>query len=207
VRTPEDTLTRHISRGFRRLLAVVVLIGFACACAGPGEQTEPPTQMSFADRPPIRLNVDRLVVESNEAVPRPQPDIASDFPVPPEAAMEQWAKDRLRAQGHGGVARFRVLTASVSEDRLPRRKGFVGLFGAPPGARDTVTVEGRLEIVAEDGSSAMASAKVVRASTLEGDATRAERQRFRYDLVASTMDAFDGEMERAIRKHLNPWVL
>lgn len=121
--------------------------------------------------------------------------------------MRQWAEDRLQAFGPHGVARFTAVTAAVAEDRLPRVKGAIGLFGNAPGVRYTMTVEGRVEITAADGEQAMASARVARTKSLEGNRTRAERQRFWADLVTSTMAEFDRQMEQAIRRHLNPWVL
>lgn len=99
-----------------------------------------------------------------------------------------------------------MLTAAVTEEPLPKTKGFLGAFAIEPGSRYTVTIEAQLE-VNEGGQRAVASARVSRAQSMDQGASDEERERFWYDLTKSTMDVFDEQMERAIRQHLNPWVL
>lgn len=162
--------------------------------------------MRFNDAAPIPVNVARIEIETADADEPVNHEVLAKFAVTPEQAMRQWARDRLQGRGGSGTGRFTILTASVEEEKQPRAKGAVGIVGPAPGARYTITVEGRLEILADGGQRAMTAAKVARAKTIEGGLTVDERTRALYDLTLATMTAFDEQMERAIRRHLNPWV-
>ncbi len=187
--------------------ASIVALGLAvAACSAPSMTTDPLPDMTFVHRPTIGLNVVTLDVNSAYTSPDRPPNVEQRFPVPPERALKRWARDRLRALGTAGAARFTVLTAAVTEEPLPKTKGFLGAFAIEPGARYTITVEAQLEII-QDSQRAVASARISKAQTLDQGATGEERDRFWYDLTKTTMDAFDEQMERAIRQHLNPWVL
>lgn len=193
-------------RRFRHLVAPALLLALLAACAAPVEPVDTPSEMRFTDKRPIALNVARIDIEKPDTGERVDHEVLAKFAVPPDEAMRQWARDRLQAQGGSGAGRFTILTASVVEEKQPRPKGAVGILGPAPGARYTITVEGRLEVQAEGGQQAMTAAKVGRAKTLEGGLTPDERTRALYDLTRATMTAFDEQMERAIRRHLNPWV-
>lgn len=195
----------EMRRGWRAAAAAFVLIVLA-ACAAPVEPVETPSDMRFSEQPAIGLNVARVEIERADTGDAVEHEVLAKFAVTPEAALRQWARDRLQARGGSGTARFTTLNAEVDEEKQPRAKGAVGILGPAPGARYTITVEGRLEIAGEGGQRAMTAAKVARARTLEGGLTVDERTRALYDLTRATMTAFDEQMERAIRRHLNPWV-
>jgi hypothetical protein len=196
---------QEMTTAWRAAAAAFVLITVA-ACAAPVEPVETPSEMRFGEQPPIGLNVARIEIEKADSGEAVDHEVMAKFAVTPEAAVRQWARDRLQARGGSGTGRFTILTASVEEEKQPRAKGAVGILGPAPGARYTITVEGRLEIAAGGGQRAMTSAKVARAKTLEGGLTIDERTRALYDLTRATVAAFDEQMERAIRRHLNPWV-
>jgi hypothetical protein len=189
-----------------RVVAPALLLVLFAGCAAPVEPVTTPSEMRFNEQGPIALNVARIEIEKADTGERVDHEVLAKFAVTPEEAMRQWAKDRLQARGGTGTGRFTILTASVEEEKQPRAKGAVGLLGPAPGARYTITVEGRLEILAEGGQRALTAAKVGRAKTLEGGLTVDERTQALYDLTRATMMAFDEQMERAIRRHLNPWV-
>ncbi len=188
--------------------ALLVLAMLAGGCAAPNEATVQLADIRFTDAPPIILDVRSIEVSPAETAGASRGrNVGDGLNHPPDVELRQWALDRLRASGKTGAAHFEVVTASVEEEKLPRAKGLVGLFGNSPGAVYTMTVEARLEIDAADGQTAMASARVVRTKSLEGNRTRGERQRFFSELTETTLVEFDRQMERAIRQHLNSWVL
>lgn len=200
---------REMRRAWRAAAPALMLVVLA-ACAAPVEPVETPDAMRFTDKPPIGLSVARVEIETMDAGERVDHEVLAKFAVPPEEAMRQWARDRLQAGGGtgtgSGIGRFTILTASVEEEKQQPAKGAVGWVTPAPGGRYTITVEGRLEILAEGGQRGMTAAKVARAKTLEPGLTVDERTRALYDLTLATMTAFDEQMERAIRRHLNPWV-
>lgn len=190
----------------RARVSIVALGLVVAACSTPSMTTDPLPEMTFVHRPTIGLNVASLDVGSAYTSPDGAPNVEQKFPVPPEAALKRWAHDRLRALGNAGAARFTVLTAAVTEEPLPKTKGFLGAFAIEPGTRYIITVEAQLEII-QDSQRGVASARISKAQTMDQGASAEERDRFWYDLTRSTMDSFDEQMERAIRQHLNPWVL
>ncbi len=188
--------------------ALLMLALLVAGCAAPNEATVQLADIRFTDAPPINLDIRGVEVSRDETAGAGRGrNVGDGLTHPPDVELRQWALDRLRALGRTGAAHFDVVTASVEEEKLPRAKGLVGLFGNSPGALYTMTVEARLEIDAADGQNAMASAKVVRTKSMEGNRTRGERQRFFSELTETTVAEFDRQMERAIRQHLNPWVL
>jgi hypothetical protein len=193
-------------RTFWRAVGPALMLVLLAACAAPVEPVETPSEMRFTEKPPVALNVARIDIEKPDTGERVDHEVLAKFAVPPDEAMRQWARDRLQAQGGSGAGRFTILTANVEEEKQPRPKGAVGILGPAPGARYTITVEGRLEVLSGGGERAMTAAKVGRAKTIEGGLTPDERARALYDLTLATMTAFDEQMERAIRRHLNPWV-
>lgn len=198
---------RTLSRALRPALLVLAFV--AGGCASPGEPAAPVGDIRFDGEQPIVLDVARVAVEPGQPGEAEGADAAARdaIDVAPSTAMRRWAEDRLEAAGSSGEARFDVVSARVETERLPRAKGAVGLFGSAPGTRYTMTVEGRLTIVAADGRSAMASAKVVRKKSMQGNRTREERRYFRATLTETTIAEFDRQMAAAIRRHLNAWVL
>jgi hypothetical protein len=197
----------HEMRRAWRAAAPALMLVVLAACAAPVEPVETPDAMRFTEKPPIGLSVARVEIETMDTGERVDHEVLAKFAVPPEEAMRQWARDRLQAGGGTGVGRFTILTAAVEEEKQQPAKGAVGWVSPAPGGRYTITVEGRLEILAEGGQRGMTAAKVARAKTLEPGLTAGERTRALYDLTLATMTAFDEQMERAIRRHLNPWVL
>ncbi|MBL8659317.1 MAG: hypothetical protein JNM75_06135 [Rhodospirillales bacterium] len=189
--------------------ALLVLAMLAGGCTSPERATVQLADIRFTDAPPITLDVKSIEVDTGEAADsaRRDRDVGDGLTHAPDVELRQWALDRLRTAGRAGVARFEILSARVEEEKLPRAEGFAGLFGSPPGAVYTMTAEAQLEIDAADGRSAIASAKVVRTRSIEGNRTREERRRFFSELTETTMAEFDQQMEGAIRQHLNPWVL
>lgn len=186
--------------------SVVALCLAVAACSTPSMTTDPLPAMTFVHRPTIGLNVANLEVNSAYTSPGRAPNVEQRFPVPPEEALKRWARDRLRALGNSGAARFTVLTAAVTQEPLPKTKGFLGAFAIEPGSRYTITIEAQLEVT-QGGQRGLASARISKAQTMDQGVTDEERDRFWYELTKTTMDAFDEQMERAIRQHLNPWVL
>jgi hypothetical protein len=189
-------------RRWPALLALLALV--ACSTM----QTEPVPELTFVHQSPIGLNVASLDITSAYRAPMQPPHVEDKLPVPPEEALKRWARERLRALGSSGTARFTVLTAAVTEEQLPKTKGFLGAFEIEPGARYTATVEAQLEIFDAEGKRlGLTSARTTRARILEQGWTREERERFWYDLTKAVMDDFNEQMERSIRQYLNPWVL
>lgn len=178
-------------RGFCLLLPGVLL----AAC---GKRAAPPDlpDLTFTRQRPIRLDVSTLQVVDSYQPPARRPNVEHLFPVPPALAAERWAKDRLRAAGPSGTARFEVLRGDVVE--TPRAAA----------DRFEAVLEVRLELASADGRrTGEVSARASRTQTVEHDATLDERERVWFDMTEALMRDLDAQLERQIAQHLQAFLL
>jgi hypothetical protein len=182
----------------------VVLLAVT-ACAAP--RTKPVPDITFAHLSPIMLDVRAIEITSAYQPPQRSPNVEHTMRVPPDAALQRWAQDRLRAQGINRIARFTVVNAPVTVEPLPKRTGFSGAFSIEASERYTMTVEAQIEILDEAGNRLSGtSARVTNARSLEEGVTAEEKELFFHELTSSVMTAFDSDMDRAIRASLRDWV-
>ena len=107
------------------LLAVAMLVLAACESPPPPMPTYP--EIRFDRQPVLRLDVKEIVVKGAYQPPLTRPNIEHLFPIPPAAAAQAWADDRLRAVGTRGRARLIIKDASVISEPLPLTKGLGGV--------------------------------------------------------------------------------
>ena len=188
--------------------SVVALLAILLLAACSSEPQKPLPELTFAHRPPIKLNVATLDIVSSYKASTTPPHVEQKFPIPPEEALIRWAQDRLRALGRSESARYTVLNAAVTEEPLPKTQGFVGAFKNEPSELYTATVEAQLEIFDDTGRRVqLASARATRSRSLIEGAKPEERERMWFDLIEALMKDFDEAMERAIRENAGPWLL
>jgi hypothetical protein len=184
---------------------VVVFVALLIGCASPAPDR--PVDITYAHLPPIAVDVRTIEVISAYANVATAPHVETRLATPPNEVMLRWGRERLRAQGVSGSARFTVQNAPLTEEPLPKQRGFLGAFTIEPGDRYTLTVDGQLEVLDDSGQRlAIASARVTQTGTLKEGATPEERQAFWLRLTRLAMDAFNAQMESAIRQHLQAWV-
>src|SRR5690606_23874097 len=122
----------------------IFLVASAALLAGC--EPSPPPRPVFPDirftwRPPLRLAAAALDVERAFRSTLRTPHVEHLFPVSPEQAMEQWARDRLQPDGTTRRIRVRILDASVKEIELPRTPGLRGAFTTDQAQRYEATAE------------------------------------------------------------------
>ncbi|HEX3970587.1 MAG TPA: hypothetical protein VHX19_04650, partial [Stellaceae bacterium] len=93
------------------------------SCAPPPEAPAFP-DIRFTGEPPLLLQAAQIEIRT-----RYQPgDADNAFPVSPLRAVQNWARDRLRANGQGGPARFTIADAAAKVTDLPTKGGISGTF-------------------------------------------------------------------------------
>jgi len=188
-------------RSVRLLLAPLLLILTTVACSTVQEPMLP--EITFQHLPLLRLNVAKIEVIDGVMEPLRAPHVGHTFPTPPRTALHTWARDRLKAVGPTGTARFVIVDADVTENPLPRKKGISGAFTDEQSDRYDAKVSARLEIVGvTDLRTAEASATAARSQTVAESATVNQRERLWFDMIDHLMRAFNTEMEANIRNHL-----
>ncbi len=167
------------------LALALPLLAAACAYdeVPPQAQDFPPLRYDYLT--PLDLNVASVEIVSN-FVPAPGGPAALS-PVAPVEALEQMARDRLRADGSSGKAVFVVDDASI----VP----------VPGGLSGTMAVH--LDVLTGDGTRAgYAEARVSQLYTGPTSDMRAVV----YDLIKQMMDRMNVELEFQVKRTLHDWL-
>ena len=187
-----------------RATAALALIVLA-ACSSPPAPQFP--EITFSHLPPITLNVAQIEIINNLKPATDANHVEARMPTSPETAMRNWARDRLRAGGVTGVAKFIIENASVTETNLPKMGGIKGYVTNEQAeryearARATIRLEGVPRV-----SEAYAEAEVDRTQTVPENATVNTREKVWFELTETLMKDFDPVMASSIRQHLGDLV-
>jgi len=163
---------------------------------------------SFADSPPIALDVARIEVEVAYVPPMQDPHVDHVLAVTPTDAVRLWAQSRLKAVGSEGTATVIVRQASVVEKPLERTGGVRGWFTQDQSERYDGTLQ--VEVVAQHpgrGFQASASAAVSSSTSVAEDVTLAEREKTMLSLVQAMARELDSRMVPAIRNYFGPLIV
>jgi hypothetical protein len=164
------------------------------ACAPPPEAPSFP-DIRFTGEPPFMLQASQVEIRTVY-----QPGEADNaFPVSPLRAIQNWARDRLRASGQGGPARFTIADATARITDLPVKGGIAGTFTDQVSQQYDVAIDAALELLDTTGV-ALRSARVTvsRSATVLQSASANERARTRYNLVRDMMSDFDRQAQERI---------
>ena len=167
----------------------------------------PPPRPTFADihfteRPPMRIDAAAVDIERQFRPTLRPPNVEHLFPVSPERAMENWARDRLQATGTSRRVRVRIVDASVREVELPRTGGVRGAFTTDQAQRYDATVEMSVDIMGERGfAERSVTAKAARSRSVPENITPNDRELAWYQLTKELMADLDVELERQIRSN------
>jgi hypothetical protein len=169
--------------------------GLALASCAPPPEAPAFPDLRFTGEPPLLLVASQVEIRTLY-----QPtDADSAFPVPPVRAMQNWARDRLHANGQGGPARFTIADATATAKNLPVQGGVSGTFTDQVSQQFDVAVDAALELFDTRGV-VLRSVRVTasRSASVLQSATANDRARVRYELVRNLMSDFDGQAQARI---------
>jgi hypothetical protein len=182
----------------RDLLLGGALLLVACETVPPPRPTFP--DIRFTQKPPLRIDAAGLDIERAYRATLQAPNVEHLFPVTPERAMENWARDRLQPVGTSRRVRVRILDASVKEIELPKTPGVRGAFTTDQAQRYDATAEMTVDLMGERGfPERSVAAKASRSRTVPENITPNDRERVWYELTQALMTDLDAELERQIR--------
>lgn len=185
-------------------LSLLVMVGLV-ACTAPHSPQYP--ELTFTHIPPILLGVERIEIVNASQPVAGATHVDAQMPVSPETALRAWARDRLKANGVSGVAKFVIEKASVTETDLKKTEGLKGLVTKDQSHRYDSTVRATLSLEGVPRvTQAFAKAEVSRAQTISEDASINDREQVWFNLTEATMKDFDPIMAQSIRKHLADFV-
>ena len=141
-------------------------------------------------------------------LPLKKPNVEHLFPIPPDQVLKRWARDRLKAGGKRGSARFIITQAAVTETSLKIKTGITGAFTTDQAERYDAVIEATLEIYGPGGiRKGFASARVVRSRTVPEGISLNDREKMWFSLTEALMRNFNTEMENNIRSNLGGHLL
>jgi hypothetical protein len=185
-----------------RTLVAMALIGVALAACQTAAVPPGFAPISFADKPPINLDVGRVDVVRVYVPPGKSPNVEHEFPVDLIVTAERWARDRLRPVGVGGQARVIVKQASVVEVALPRSTGIRGALTTDQSERYDAVMELEIEVVHGDGRRGVVSSRTARSRTVPESVSLQERDTVWYQMTETMIRELDAALESQIREHL-----
>jgi hypothetical protein len=177
----------------------------ACEAAPP-----PPTfpDIRFTGKPPLRIDAAALDIERVFRPSLQAPQVEHLFPVAPERAMENWARDRLQPVGTARRIRVRIIDASVKETELPKTAGVRGAFTTDQAQRYDASAEMTVDLMGERGfPERSVAAKASRSRTVPEGITPNDRERVWYELTEALMADLDAELERQIRANFGFYLM
>jgi hypothetical protein len=190
----------------RQFLIAGICVGSGLSlvsCAPPPESPTFP-DLRFTGEPPLLLQAAQIEIRTLY-----QPtDADSAFPVAPVRAVQNWARDRLRANGQGGPARFTIANASATEKDLRVQGGISGTLTDQVSQQYDVTIDAAIEILDTQGV-ALRTARVTatRSRSVLQSATANDRARVRYELVRDVMADFDNQAQSRISAGFGQYLL
>jgi hypothetical protein len=189
---------------FRILFCALMLLPLLAAC-----ETEVPGRkfpdISFANEPPINLDVASIQVENKPAPPSGKGTLVYDLPVTPASVAEKWAQQRLKAVGRDGSAIVHIEKASVVEEKLKKTEGLRGLFTTDQTERYTGEMQISVSLSNSHGQ-ATARAESRASRTVAEDASLADREKLWFELVEHLSHEVDTVLDKEIHTHMADYI-
>jgi hypothetical protein len=171
-----------------------LLLPFLLASCGDDKDVSVPVMrrdyppLRFGYLPPINLNVQRLEIAGGFVRASGDEEIIGSSPIDPVETLFTMARDRLKPVAEGGIATFRVTTASI----VRHRDTLNGVLAV------------RLDVhTSDDTNSGFAEARVT--ATHSGPVP--DQRDAVYDMLKSMMFDMNVELEFQVRNKLKPWVV
>ena len=185
-------------RSFRRISVLLAAFVLA-ACETPSPKVIFP-EITFQHKLPIKLDVREISFEQVYRPPSRPPNVDHLFPVRPAAAAVRWGRDRLRAAGSTGRARYVVREASVVEVPLKMEIGLKGMMTIDQSERYDARLVVDVHLNSDERRSlGTITVEVVRSRTTAEDISLNEREKVWFDMTEALMRDFDAELEKALK--------
>lgn len=177
-------------------------LGVACGDRTPAEpapiSSGPP---SYSHLTPIRLDVAAIDIATPSV--GPATFVVPPAPIVPAQAMLTMARDRLAAAGGSGRARFAILAATLTRQRVSDG----GLFSSAS-ERLICTLRCRVEILGAEGEPPLGFAQAeVSRNAVSPSGSAAERSAAADRIVRNAMADLNVEFEYHIRRNLRRWLV
>ncbi len=181
-------------------LAALLMAVAACADKPPPAKALP---VGYSHLNMIRLDVAELQIIPAYAAPKRRPQVEHLFKTPPQKAVEDWARDRIRAVGRANRAMIVVRRASVIEVPLKTKTGLRGALTKEPSERYEAELEVELEIRDDTGKRiGWMTTSTRRERSVQEGMTEAQRMAFWQRLTAELVNDMAKSFDQRVNEHL-----
>jgi hypothetical protein len=186
----------------RLLLAILLPVSglalSACELTPPSRDFP---ELTYGHLAPLRFDVASVEVAQAYQPSAEAPNVELLFPVRPDQAAANWARDRLQAVGASRRMRYTVREAPVIETALETKTGLTGVVTRDQSERYDASLSVEVEILDDGGRrEGSALARVARSVTVAENATLLEREEVWYELTRKLMDDLDTQLEEALKR-------
>ena len=187
------------------VVALQLVLG-GCEVSSPSRAK---MEVSFTHLPRIALNVAHIEIANRVQMTAAKKTNYRGLETLPLRIMRRWARDRLRAGGRIGTAKFVIIDASLVGRPLAGPKGLRSLFTQSQKTQHNISMEARIEISRKEaeGSIGFAHASVRILRTVPEGITLNEQEDLLYKSLAKASDNFNSEIEAQISEHLTKFLL
>jgi hypothetical protein len=196
-----------MTRSFKHAAFIgLVLVAFLGGCDTPATRPVFP-DIHFTELPRLRLDVAAIDIKDEFQPSFREPNVEHLFPVTPEHAAENWAKDRLQAVGTTGRARVRIINASVKEVELPKTQGLTGAFTTDQAERYDAAIEMSIDILNDRGfAERTVSAGATRSQSVAEGITPNDREQVWYNMTKALMADLNQNLEKQMRDYFGNYL-
>ncbi len=184
------------------LLAAMLVLA---ACDTPPQLHYP--EISFADRPPLRIAAASLEIVDAYSPPLAPPHVEHLAPAVPSIVFRRWAERRLIPAGGGAHLRVTIEDARIVETPLPVNETLMDNLTVEQAARLDGYGAVSVALIGTAGDElARVRGEAMRSRSIPEDATINERRELMYQITESLARALDGVLEEHILRHFADWL-
>lgn len=176
-------------------------------CTTPSPAPKYP-EITFTHVQPFRFDAASLDIVDTFKPAFSNPFVEHLMPISPAASARRWAGDRIALAGESGRVVFTIIDASVTETPLKRTTGVRGVVTSDQSERYDARLQVKLAVRSGDGrqrGEVMAEAN--RSRTVAENLSLNERERVWFEMTEVLISELNGELETAIRKFLQPFLI
>jgi hypothetical protein len=188
--------------------AVVSTNCSAQSTPGASASTVAPTVIRFADATSLSTDATSLSLAVENRPPREYPHVMYRAPFTYEQATRAWADRHFSLSGNSvNSLRITLKDGDITEKLLPRTRGIKGLFTKDQAAEYEAHLELDVAIVDPNGKVlASTNAKAWHTRTVPEGTTEEEKREIWADMMKTTFDNLDAELQPRIRTSLAGYV-
>lgn len=194
-------------RSYCRTMASVLCLGIAAACVStPMPIQHPP--LPYAKMEKMRFKVAEVLV-INDATTTTATEQLGQYGKSPEAAMREWAANRITGTGSQGTFSLIIRDANFAIQKLPMETGFKSWGKRQQAERWDAYLN--VIIAVEGGGAGQTPAEVnisVRSSqTLPEEASDSEKRQTYTSVMNKLMTLFDAEAQKQINAYFSGYMM